>query len=137
MAIEYSFERKITSEQFIDILVRSTLGERRPVNDHACIADMLAYANLICTAWDGDLLIGVARSLTDFGYCCYLSDLAVDVKYQKKGVGKKLIQLTGFRLQPGCKIILLAAPKAEAYYPKVGFTQHRSAWIIAASNIQD
>jgi GNAT superfamily N-acetyltransferase len=132
MNIEYSWERKITSEQFIDILVRSTLGERRPVNDHASIADMLTHANLTCTAWDGELLIGVARSLTDFSYCCYLSDLAVDVKYQKQGVGKKLIQITGERLRPQCKIILLAAPKAEGYYPKIGFSKHQSAWIVEA-----
>ena len=137
MAIEYSCEQKITSEQFIDILVRSTLGERRPVNDHACIADMLSHANLTCTAWDGELLVGVARSLTDFSYCCYLSDLAVDVKYQKRGVGKKLIQVTSERLQPQCKIILLAAPKAEGYYPKVGFSQHRSAWIVTSGDLRD
>jgi GNAT superfamily N-acetyltransferase len=132
MAIEYSYERKITSEQFIDVLVRSTLAERRPVHDRACIAEMLARANLTCTAWEGDLLIGVARSLTDFSYCCYLSDLAVDVKYQKQGVGKKLLQITSERLQPHCKIILLAAPKAEGYYPKIGFSKHESAWILEA-----
>jgi GNAT superfamily N-acetyltransferase len=137
MEIEYASDRPITSDQFIDVLERSTLAERRPVNDRACIADMLAHANLTCTAWDGELLVGVARSLTDFSYCCYLSDLAVDVKYQKQGVGKKLIQITKSRLQPNCKIILLAAPKAEGYYPKVGFSQHRSAWIVTADQLKD
>jgi len=90
---------------------------------------MLRHANLLCTAWDGPLLVGVARSLTDFSFCCYLSDLAVDEAYQKQGIGKVLVEVTRSKLSPDCKIILLAAPKAEGYYPKIGFTQHRSAWV--------
>ena len=116
-------------EQFIGVLKRSTLAERRPVEDLDRISSMLSHANLTCTAWAGELLVGVSRSLTDFSFCCYLSDLAVDVEYQKKGIGKKLIQVTRSRLHPKCKVILLAAPKAEGYYPKIGFLQHNSAWI--------
>jgi GNAT superfamily N-acetyltransferase len=130
MTIEYFYDRKITSEQFIDVLRRSTLGERRPIHDSARISDMLAHANLICTAWDRDLLVGVSRSVTDFSYCCYLSDLAVDEAYQKTGIGKQLVELTRSRLHPKCKIILLAAPKAETYYPKIGFRHFHSAWIL-------
>ena len=89
-----------------------------------------ATAPMQVTAWDGELLVGVARSVTDFEYCCYLSDLAVDEKYQKRGIGKELIRLTQSRLGSKAKIILLAAPKAEGYYGKVGFTQHRSAWVM-------
>ena len=76
----------------------------------------------------------MARSLTDFSYCCYLSDLAVDAAYQRKGIGRELIRMTQSRLQPECKIILLAASKAETYYPKIGFSQHRSAWVLAGAN---
>jgi predicted N-acetyltransferase YhbS len=72
----------------------------------------------------------VARSVTDFEYCCYLSDLAVDEKYQKRGIGKELIRLTKSKLGGHAKIILLSAPKAETYYPKIGFESHRSAWIL-------
>jgi predicted N-acetyltransferase YhbS len=130
MSIQYSHDRRITSAQFIDVLERSTLAERRPVSNLQRISDMLANANLICTAWDGGMLVGVSRSVTDFSFCCYLSDLAVDVTYQKQGVGKELIRLTQSRLHPKCKIVLLAAPKAESYYPKLGFTQHHSAWVL-------
>lgn len=133
MKIEYYHHREITSAQFIDVLERSTLAERRPVQDAARISDMMAHANLICTAWDGDLLVGVSRSLTDFSYCCYVSDLAVDVAYQKKGIGKELLCLTQARLHPQCKIILLAAPKAEGYYPKIGFKHFHSAWVLAGA----
>ena len=94
---------------------------------------MLEHANLLCTAWDGEKLVGVARSLTDFEYCCYLSDIAVDEAYQKRGIGKELIRLTQSKLGHNAKLILLAAPKAEGYYPKIGFEAHRSAWILAAS----
>ena len=130
MRIEYDTARSISESQFIDILRRSTLAERRPTDDPVCISAMLRHADLLCTAWDGDKLIGVARSVTDFEYCCYLSDLAVDAAYQKRGIGKELIMLTKSRLGSKAKIILLAAPKAAEYYPRIGFDEHKSAWIL-------
>jgi len=129
MKILYTHTRNITAEEFVDVLRRSTLAERRPVNSPKAIEAMLQHANLLCTAWDGAKLVGVARSLTDFEFCCYLSDLAVDEQYQKQGIGRELIRLTKSRLGAQSKIILLAAPKAEQYYPRVGFEAHRSAWI--------
>jgi GNAT superfamily N-acetyltransferase len=132
VSIIYATDRTIDARQFIDVLRRSTLAERRPVDDPQCIAAMLKHANLLCTAWDGNKLIGVARSVTDFEYCCYLSDLAVDVSYQKHGIGRELIRLTQTQLGAKAKLILLSAPKAEAYYPKIGFEAHRSAWIVGA-----
>ena len=130
MSIDYFHNRTITSAQFIDVLQRSTLGKRRPIHDVDRISAMLAHANLICTAWDDDALVGVSRSVTDFSYCCYLSDLAVDVAYQQKGIGTELIRVTQARLHPECRIILLAAPQAENYYPKIGFSHFHSAWIL-------
>lgn len=132
MCIHYDASRAITEAQFVDLLKRSTLSERRPVNDPKCIAAMLRHCNLLCTAWEGGKLVGVARSLTDFEYCCYMSDLAVDEAYQKRGIGKKLIALTKSRLGEKAKIILLAAPKAKGYYPKIGFDAHPSAWVLPA-----
>jgi ribosomal protein S18 acetylase RimI-like enzyme len=133
MPIRYETSQSISADEFIDLLQRSTLAERRPVGDRNCIEAMLRHANLLCTAWDGDLLVGVARSLTDFEYCCYLSDLAVDAQYQAMGIGKQLIRCTQSRLGGRAKIILLAAPKAQSYYPKIGFEAHSSAWILPAS----
>ncbi|MFA5263439.1 MAG: GNAT family N-acetyltransferase [Opitutaceae bacterium] len=133
MSITYSCDRTISAEEFVDVLKRSTLAERRPIDDPECIAAMLRHADLLCTAWDGDKLVGVARSVTDFSYCCYLSDLAVDVAHQSQGVGKELIRLTQSKLGPNCRIILLAAPKAEAYYPKIGFSAHKSAWMLPSN----
>lgn len=135
MSIQYSHDRRITATQFVDVLRRSTLAQRRPVDDLQRISAMLAHANLLCTAWDGDTLVGVSRALTDFAYCCYLSDLAVDVSYQKKGVGKGLIACTQSRLHPQCKIILLAAPLAEGYYPKIGFHHFHSAWTLMGGDV--
>jgi predicted N-acetyltransferase YhbS len=133
MSIRYDHNRRISEADFVDLLKRSTLAERRPVDDTKCIKAMLEHGNLLCTAWDGGKLVGVARSVTDFEYCCYLSDLAVDGAYQKQGIGRELIRLTQSRLGSNAKIILLAAPKAEAYYPRIGFDAHRSAWIISAT----
>lgn len=127
--IKYKTNESITSKQFIDLLNRSTLGERRPVDDVDCIQSMLDHANLSITAWEGEELIGIARSLTDFSFCCYLSDLAVDENYQKQGIGKELIQLTQNKLGPNCKLILLSAPAAVDYYPKIGFEKHPQCWV--------
>lgn len=134
MSILYARDRKITREQFVDILVRSTLGERRPIDDDACVDAMLANANLTITAWDGDRLVGIARSVTDFSYCCYLSDLAVDASLQRSGVGRELIRLTQAALGPKAKLILLSAPKAVEYYPRVGFVRHDNAFMINAAD---
>ncbi len=92
--IQYRNDRAISAEQFIDVLKRSTLSERRPVHDPARIQRMLDHGNVLVTAWDGDLLVGVSRGLGDFAFCVYLSDLAVDVAYQKQGIGKELIRRT-------------------------------------------
>ena len=133
MQIHYDMTRSITPGEFIDLLRRSTLAERRPVDDPDTIQAMLRHANLLCTAWDGPKLVGVARSLTDFAYCCYLSDLAVDVAYQRQGIGRELIARTKARLDGNARLILLAAPKAEDYYSRIGFDAHHSAWIIPAN----
>ena len=131
MDIVYSHEIKITPDQFVDLLRRSGLAARRPVEDPACVEGMLRNANLLVTAWQGDLLVGVARSVTDFSYCCYLSDLAVDASLQKRGVGKRLVHETQQQLGPRCKIILLAAPAATEYYSHIGFSRHPQAWVLA------
>ena len=131
-AIHLDATRKITATEFVDLLKRSTLAERRPVDDPECIQAMLGHANLLCTAWDGPKLVGAARSVTDFEYCCYLSDLAVDVAYQKRGLGRDLIRLTQSRLGRKAKIILLSAPKAAGFYPRIGFEAHPSAWTLPA-----
>ncbi|CAA6828536.1 MAG: GNAT family N-acetyltransferase [uncultured Sulfurovum sp.] len=129
--INYTTKQKITLQEFIDILNRSTLGERRPVDDEKCIQGMLDHADILVLAMDGEKIVGVARAISDFNYACYLSDLAVDVAYQKMGIGEELIKKVKEQLEEGCKIILLSAPAAVEYYPKVGFTQHPSAWVLA------
>jgi len=130
MNITFAVDKDISAEQFIDILKRSTLANRRPVHDLSCMQGMVANANLVATAWENHRLVGVARSVTDFHYACYLSDLAVDVECQKQGIGKNLIELTQKQLQPNCTLILLAAPAAHTYYENLGFERHSRAWIL-------
>jgi ribosomal protein S18 acetylase RimI-like enzyme len=128
--IEYRINAVVTVDQFIAVLRASTLGERRPVDDRACIEGMVKNGNLTVSAWDGEALVGVARSLTDFHYACYLSDLAVDTRYQRKGIGRRLQELTQEQLGPKCKLILLAAPAANAYYQHIGFTHQPRCWVL-------
>ena len=132
--IVYKKEDSITVDEFKSILQRSTLAERRPVNEPHRLAKMIEHGNLIVTARDGQKLIGVARSLSDFLYCTYLSDLAVDSDYQHQGIGKELIRQTKL-LAPEATLILLAAPKAVDYYPKIGMTKWDHAFML--KNIAD
>ncbi|MDH5368743.1 MAG: GNAT family N-acetyltransferase [Gammaproteobacteria bacterium] len=130
MKIEYKINIPITPEQFIAVLKESSLAERRPADDLECIKGMVENSNLIITAWDDNNLIGVARSVTDLHYACYLSDLAVNKKYQKSGIGKKLQEITQEQLGPKCKLILIAAPSANSYYEHVGFTNNKRCWVL-------
>jgi GNAT superfamily N-acetyltransferase len=127
--IQYRSNVGITAEQFIDLLNRSTLGERRPVNDLQRIQRMLEHGNVLISAWSNDVLVGVSRALTDFAFCCYLSDLAVDEKFQHKGIGKKLIDLTHQHAGDQTMLILLAAPAAREYYPKVNMERFEHCFI--------
>jgi len=130
--IEYRTGNDLDLEAVIELYRASTLGERRPVDDRPRMEAMLRNANLVVSAWDGPLLVGVARSLSDFSFATYLSDLAVRVSHQRKGIGRELIRRT--REAGGqAKIVLLAAPKAVDYYPRVGFEKHPSAWIMEGS----
>lgn len=132
--VTYTDEEPIDADQFIDLLERSGLAARRPVGDRACIASMVLNADIMMTAWREDTLIGIARAVTDFTYCCYLSDLAVDRDYQRQGIGRALLDATASRLAPGCNLILLAAPAAADYYPAQGFERHDSAWLRRAGD---
>ena len=133
MKIDYKVNAPITADQFIDVLQNSTLAERRPVHDRACMQGMVDHGNLTISAWDGDRLVGVARSVTDFHYACYLSDLAVDKNYQRLGIGKELQRRTQSELGPRCNLILLAAPAANEYYEHIGFENNPRCWILGRS----
>ena len=129
--IAYSLEPSLTPVEFIDVLVRSTLAERRPVNDAATIAAMLANADIIATARTASgLLVGVSRAITDSSYCTYLSDLAVDGAYQGRGIGRELIRRTHEWAGLNTMLILLSAPKAQTYYPHIGMRRHDSCWVL-------
>jgi len=129
-AIDYRLNAPLSVEAAIELYRRSTLGERRPVDRPEVFADMLKHANLTVTAWHGERLVGIARSLTDFSYVAYLADLAVDADYQKQGIGKQLIEETKNHLSPTCMLVLLAAPKANDYYPQLGFEHNPRAWML-------
>ncbi|WP_432800389.1 GNAT family N-acetyltransferase [Poriferisphaera sp. WC338] len=133
--IEYEVNKTITAEQYVDLLKRSTLGERRPIDDMACIEGMVRHSNLFVSAWEDGKLIGASRSMTDFHYACYLSDLAVDQSYQRRGIGKRLQQLTQDQLGPQCSLILLAAPKAKDYYAGIGYARHERCWILEPTGV--
>ena len=130
MNIEYKINEPITSGQFVGLLERSSLAERRPIHNSECMEGVVKNSNLVVSAWYADELIGIARSVTDFHYACYLSDLAVDQKYQKSGVGKRLLAFTQEQLNEECKLILVAAPGANSYYEHLGFENNPRCWIL-------
>lgn len=127
--IEYRTGNELDLETVRDLYRASTLAERRPVDETERFSKMLRNANLVVTAWDGDVLAGIARSVSDFSYVTYLSDLAVRVSHQRQGIGKELMRRTQ-AAAPQAVLLLLAAPAAESYYEHVGFTHHPQAWLL-------
>lgn len=128
MKITYRTDITPDTDQIIDVYNSS--GINRPTTDKERIAKMYNSSNLIITAWDNVKLVGISRSLTDFCYCCYLSDLAVRKDYQASGIGRKLIELTRSRIGEQTALILLSASTAMDYYPKVGFQKIGNGFII-------
>ena len=130
MSTKYKVNHPISADEFILLLEKSTLAQRRPIDDKNCIQGMLDNANLTITAWDNEKLIGIARCMTDFHYACYLSDLAVDEAYQKQGIGKALEIRVQNELNEKCKLILISAPAANAYYQHIGFSHNDRCWVL-------
>jgi GNAT superfamily N-acetyltransferase len=134
--LKYAVESDLSVAEFIDVLKRSTLAERRPIDQPERMQGMINGANLIVTARDASgLLVGVSRAMTDFSHCTYLADLAVDQAFQKQGIGKALIQHTHEQAGKHTLLVLIAAPKARSYYPHIGMQPHDSCWIIPATPI--
>ncbi len=133
MDVAYRIEPDLSTAEFIDVLRRSTLAERRPVDEEQRIAGMLRHADVIVTARVDGNLVGVSRALTDFHYCTYLSDLAVAAPFQRQGIGRELLRRTHEAAGLDTTLILLAAPGAASYYPHVGMQPHGSCWIAPRS----
>lgn len=131
MIVRYQVEPELGTDEFIGILVRSGLAGRRPIDERATMAGMVRCADVIVTARIDGELVGVSRAISDFHYCTYLSDLAVDEKLQRRGIGQELIRRTHAAAGLHTTLILLAAPLARDYYPHIGMTKHDSCWTIA------
>jgi GNAT superfamily N-acetyltransferase len=127
--LRYDTGNALDLDAVIELYRASTLGERRPVDDRERMGRMLAAANLVVTAWEGSLLLGISRALTDWAYTTYLADLAVRASHQRRGIGRELIARTR-AAAPVARLVLLAAPKAVDYYPHLGFESHPSAWTL-------
>lgn len=133
MAINYRADAVLNVHQVIELYKCSTLGERRPVNNPDVFQGMIDNANIIITAWDNEKLVGISRAMSDLVYVTYLADLVVHESYQQQGIGKQLIELTQAQTSPDCMMVLLAAPLANDYYPKLGFTHNPRAWMLKSN----
>lgn len=128
--IIYKNEYKLSVNEFKEILEDSSLGERRPIHDFEKLGKMLNNADILISAWEGKKLVGVARSISDFGYCTCLSDLAVHKGFQNKGIGKELINKTRMLIDKDSNLFLISAPNANEYYPHIGFKKLDRAWLL-------
>jgi len=128
--IAYRLGNDLDLDAVIELYRASTLGERRPIDDRERLRAMLEHADIVVTAWDGSMMVGIARSISDFAYFTYLADLAVRVSHQQKGIGRELIRRTREAGGPKTNLLLLSAPAAVDYYPKLGFTRHENAWVL-------
>jgi GNAT superfamily N-acetyltransferase len=129
-SVVYGLEPDLDAAAFIELLERSGLAERRPVSDRSRVERMLRNADLIVTARIEGALVGVARSITDFAFCCYLSDLAVDRAYQGRGIGRALIERTRVHAGDGVLCLLLSAPGAVSFYEAAGLDRHPDCFLF-------
>jgi len=127
--IEYRVVENLDVEVARDLYRNCTLGARRPIEDDARFSQMLQNANLVVAAWDDELLVGIARTLTDWSYVSYVADLAVRESHQKRGIGTELLRRTR-EAAPQTQLVLFAAPQAVDYYERIGFTRHPSGWVL-------
>lgn len=130
LRLSYRTGNALDLDEVVDLYRRSTLAERRPVDRPDVMQAMIEHADLVVTAWNGDRLVGIARTLTDFEYAAYLADLAVDAAWQRRGIGRQLVERTRASLGPDCFVTLLAAPGADSYYGRLGFERHPRAWVL-------
>lgn len=133
MSFDYRLNAVPDVDEVIELLIASTLAERRPVDDRERMRAMLQASNLVISAWQGTLLVGIARSLSDYAYVTYCSDLAVRKSHQRRGIGRGLLRCTR-AAAPQATLVLLAAPAAANYYPKLGMHRHDSAWYACADD---
>jgi GNAT superfamily N-acetyltransferase len=127
MAIDYKMNAPVTARELATLFDAS--GIRRPTGDLERLQRMIDIANLTVTAWDGDKLVGVARALTDFAWCCYLSDLAVHGGYQKHGIGRELVERVKAEIGDEVALVLVSAPGAMGFYPRIGMQAVDNGWI--------
>ncbi|MCB9233830.1 MAG: GNAT family N-acetyltransferase [Bacteroidia bacterium] len=133
MGIRYKVNVPISAKEFAEVLDAS--GIRRPTQDIKRIQAMLDHGNLLVTAWEGGILVGVARSLADFSFCCYLSDLAVRKTHQKLGIGKKMVEITREMAGEDSMLLLLSAPEAMEYYPKLEMDEVKNGFIYPRKKV--
>lgn len=125
--IKYSESRQLQANTLVQLYINS--GVDRPITDLTRIQKMIDHSNLIISAWEGSALVGVARAVSDFGYCCYLSDLAVDQRYQRRGIGKTLIALIQKAIGPEVSLILMSSPSSRIFYENLGFKRFTNGYI--------
>lgn len=130
--ITYRLGNDLDLDDFVELYRASTLAERRPAGDRERMERMLAGSNLLVSAWDGALAVGLARSITDRAYCTYLSDLAVRSSHQRRGIGAALIRATAREAGPDAPVHLLSAPGAVEFYEAIGLERFPAAFRVAA-----
>lgn len=135
MTIEYKINAPLQAIEVADVFKKS--GINRPVDNLVLIQKMIDNADVIISAWDGKNLVGIARAITDFCFCCYLSDLAVDKECQKMGIGKTLVEQLREYIGEEVSLLLLSAPTAMDYYPRIGFNKLANAFIIPRVVVND
>jgi len=128
MVIIYSDDKLQNAKDVAQVFQNS--GINRPSEDLPRIQRMIDEADILITAWADGTMVGVARAITDYSYCCYLSDLAVDRNYQKQGIGKELVSKVQEIIGEECSLLLLSAPGAMGYYPRIGFESIDNAFVI-------
>ncbi len=125
--ITFSEKKNLDPAKLVRLYQQAPWTKGRTLED---AREMLRHTDVAVTAWDGDLLVGFGRVLTDYVYRATIWDVIVDKTYQRRGVGANVIQriLTHPRLK---KVELFwLCTRMPGFYEKLGFSSKEQTGMV-------
>ena len=125
--ITFSEKKNLDPAKLVRLYQQAPWTKGRTLED---AREMLRHTDVAVTAWDGDLLVGFGRVLTDYVYRATIWDVIVDKTYQRQGVGANVVQriLTHPRLK---KVELFwLCTRMPGFYEKLGFSSKEQTGMV-------
>jgi len=132
-AITFAEKKDLDPTKLVRLYHQAPWAKGRTLED---AREMLRHTDVAVTAWDGDLLIGFGRVLTDYVYRATIWDVIVDKAYQRQGIGADIVQriLNHPRLK---KVELFwLCTRMPGFYEKLGFSSKEQTGMVRSRSKQ-